>query len=276
MHLDFTKMHGIGNDFIVINALTRPFDLSAAEINALAHRRFGVGFDQLLVVEPPTHSEAEFNYRIFNANGGEVENCGNGARCFARYVIEKGLTDSREISVLTSGGLMHLAVEDDQQVTVKMGAPEFQPDKVPFIASSQNDWYRIDIGDETFDVGVVAVGNPHVVTTVDDVEKTDLQRLGPLFEHHALFPNRVNAGFMQIVNRREIKLRVFERGVGETLACGTGACAAVVVGITQGALDEQVRVHLSGGDLNVAWMNRDAQVMMTGPCETVFEGRLEK
>lgn len=276
MHLDFTKMHGIGNDFIVINALRQPFDLSGADISALAHRRFGVGFDQLLVVEPSTNSEAEFNYRIFNANGGEVENCGNGARCFARYVVDKGLTDSSEIPVHTSAGLMHLVIEDDQRVTVRMGAPVFEPDKVPFIAPAMEDSYRIEVAEKSFDVGVVAVGNPHVVTCVEDVAKTDVDRLGPAFEGHERFPNRVNAGFMQVLGRDEIRLRVFERGVGETMACGTGACAAVVVGITQGLLDTQVLVHLGGGDLEVKWTNRKAQVMMTGPCETVFEGRLEK
>lgn len=275
MPLKFTKMHGIGNDFIVINALEKPLSLSTDEIRRLSHRRFGIGFDQLLVIEPATCAEAEFNYRIYNADGGEVENCGNGARCFARYVTDKGLTNSRDIPVSSAAGLMRLTVNDDGRVTVKFEAPVFEPLQVPFIAAQQQDSYEIDVAGDSLQVGVVAVGNPHVVTSVESVETAEVLRLGPLLENHQRFPNKVNVGFMQIVSEREIYLRVYERGVGETLACGTGACAAVVVGIKQGLLDKQVLVHLAGGDLTVNWSDMTAPIMMTGPCETVFEGRLE-
>ena len=276
MHLEFTKMHGLGNDFIVINALRQPFGLSALQISRLAHRRFGIGFDQLLVVEPSPSPDAEFGYRIFNADGGEVENCGNGARCFARYVIDKGLTDNEVIAVQTTGGLMHLQVEKDLQVTVLMGVPQFEPSKVPFIAEQQHNSYPIDLGGETVDGGVVAIGNPHVVVRVSSTDDADVNGIGPKLERHQRFPSRVNAGFMQVLSKSEINLRVFERGVGETMACGTGACAAVVVGIRQGILDDRVLVHLTGGDLVVNWSDGNVPVSMTGPCATVFEGRLEQ
>ena len=277
MPLDFTKMHGLGNDFIVINALQKPFDLSAEQIAGLARRRHGVGFDQLLVVEPPDVATADFTYRIFNADGGEVENCGNGARCFARYVTDKGLTDKKDIIVSTACGLMELTVLDESSALVRMGVPVFEPSKVPFVADELSVSYDLSVGDEKFEIGAVSMGNPHAVTWVEDVRLVDVQRLGPLIENHKRFPNRVNAGFAQLVNRSEIHLRVFERGVGETMACGTGACAAVVVGIAQGVLDRKVtvNVHLAGGDLQVGWSDDNAQVEMTGPSETVFEGRLE-
>ena len=268
-------MHGLGNDFIVINAVEKPFVLSSGEISNLAHRRTGVGFDQLLVVEPPGDSGADFTYRIFNADGGEVENCGNGARCFARYVTERGLTDKKDITVATSGGLMELTVLDDSSVSVRMGNPVFEPSGVPFEASGLSTSYDLDVDGEQLEVGVVSVGNPHAVTQVKDVQRAEVQRLGRLIEGHERFPNRVNAGFMQVESRSEIALRVFERGVGETMACGTGACAAVVVGIVQGLLDRQVDVHLAGGDLQVRWMDNSAQIEMIGPGETVFEGRLD-
>ena len=275
MPFEFTKMHGIGNDFIVINALKRPFSLSPDDIRDLSHRRFGIGFDQVLVIEPATVKEAEFNYRIFNADGSEVENCGNGARCFARYVIDKGLTKSKEIPVATSTGLMHLIAKADGQVTVKMEVPLFAPDDVPFIADSEADSYQISLDGGEITVGVVSVGNPHVVTVVNKTRTAQVEKLGPQLESHQRFPNRVNAGFMEVINREEINLRVFERGVGETLACGTGACAAVVIGCRQGLLESEVLVHLTGGDLMVNWSGENAPIMMTGPCETVFEGRLE-
>ena len=275
MPVEFTKMHGLGNDFIVINALERQFELSSAEISRLAHRRTGVGFDQLLIVEPPNGEGADFTYRIFNADGGEVENCGNGARCFARYVTDRGLTDKKDITVSTSGGLMELTVLDHSSVLVRMGIPLFEPDEVPFEAPAVSTSYDLDVGGEQLEVGVVSVGNPHAVTQVKDVQRAEVERLGQLIESHERFPNRVNAGFMQIESRTEIALRVYERGVGETMACGTGACAAVVVGIVQGLLDRQVNVQLAGGDLQVRWMDNSAQIEMIGPSETVFEGRLE-
>jgi len=275
MPFEFTKMHGIGNDFIVINALQDPFALSSSQISALAHRRFGVGFDQALVVEPPGDSGADFTYRIFNADGGEVENCGNGARCFARYVMDKGLTKKKDITVSTACGLMELTVIDESQVLVRMGVPEFDPAKVPFEADVLENSYELALEGDALSIGVVGLGNPHAVTWVNDVQQVDVERIGPLVETHKRFPERVNAGFAQFVDRAEINLRVFERGVGETLACGTGACAAVVVGISQGKLDREVLVHLAGGDLQVRWSDNNAQIEMIGPSETVFEGRLE-
>jgi len=275
MPFEFTKMHGIGNDFIVINALQDPFALSSRQISALAHRRFGVGFDQALVVEPPGDSGADFTYRIFNADGGEVENCGNGARCFARYVMDKGLAKKKDITVSTACGLMELTVIDESQVLVRMGVPEFDPAKVPFEADVLENSYELTLEGDALSIGVVGLGNPHAVTWVNDVQQVDVERIGPLVETHKRFPERVNAGFAQFVNRSEINLRVFERGVGETLACGTGACAAVVVGISQSKLDREVVVHLAGGDLQVRWSDNNAQIEMIGPSETVFEGRLE-
>ncbi len=275
MPIEFTKMHGIGNDFIVINALSGPMPLDTDAIRRLSHRRFGIGFDQLLVVEPSTSKDAEFNYRIFNADGGEVENCGNGARCFARFVRDKGLTTSERIPVMTSTGLMTLAVLADGQVTVSMDTPRLHPDEVPFIADAEASYYQLEVDGECVQVGVASIGNPHVVLQVDSVDEAPLEKIGPLVESHQRFPERVNVGFMQVMQPDEIALRVFERGVGETLACGTGACAAVAVGINQGLLDREVTVHLRGGDLNVHWADKQAPVLMTGPCETVFEGRLE-
>ncbi|MEM7255859.1 MAG: diaminopimelate epimerase [Pseudomonadota bacterium] len=275
MPIEFTKMHGIGNDFIVINAIDEPMPFDAQEIRRLSHRRFGIGFDQLLVVEPASTPAAEFNYRIYNADGGEVENCGNGARCFARYVRDKGLTKSDRIPVMTSAGPMTLAINNDGQVTVAMEKPQLHPDNVPFVAEAEATQYELAVDSEMLSVGVAAVGNPHVVLPVASVDSAPVERLGPLIETHERFPNRVNVGFMQVMQRDEIALRVFERGVGETLACGTGACAAVVVGINQGLLDKRVTVHLRGGDLDVHWADYESAVMMTGPCETVFEGRLE-
>jgi len=275
MPFEFTKMHGLGNDFIVVNALEKRFELSTAEISQLAHRRTGVGFDQLLIVEPPGDSGADFTYRIFNADGGEVENCGNGARCFARYVTDRGFTDKKDITVSTACGLMELTVLDHSSVLVRMEVPQFEPSEVPFIADGFSTSYDLDVAGTQLEVGVVSMGNPHAVTRVADVQRAEVERQGPLIENHERFPNRVNAGFMQVNSRTEISLRVYERGVGETMACGTGACAAVVVGIAQGLLERDVIVHLAGGDLQIRWMDNNARVEMIGPSQTVFEGRLE-
>jgi len=274
MRLTFTKMHGLGNDFIVINALDKPFSLTREDIRTLAHRRCGIGFDQILIVERASVPEAEFDYRIFNADGGEVENCGNGARCFARFVREQGLTTNREITVKSAAGLMRLSVDSDQLVTVQMEVPKFAPVDIPFAADTESSSYRLVVGGEEVEVGVTAIGNPHAVLVVDDVEDCQFERLGPLLETHERFPNRVNAGFMQPLSRSEIRLRVFERGVGETMACGTGACAAVVTGIRRSLLDKEVTVHLTGGDLQIRWPDNNKPVAMTGPCETVYEGTI--
>jgi len=272
----FTKMHGLGNDFMVINNLDGSVQLEQQRIRELSDRHTGVGFDQLLVIEPPTVDAAEFNYRIFNADGGEVEHCGNGARCFARYVHDKGLTINRTILVNTTGGLITLRLLDNQDVTVDMGVPVFEPAAIVFQASTEQNSYDIVVDSRPLRVGVVAIGNPHVLVQVDSVDTAPVEIIGPLLESHKRFPNRVNVGFMQIIDSANINLRVYERGVGETKACGTGACAAVAIGIKQGLLDKAVRVSLPGGPLNIVWKDFQSSIEsieMTGACSTVFEGQ---
>ena len=271
--VNFTKMHGLGNDFIVINNLDGKVKLQSERISELSDRHTGIGFDQLLVIEPPTVDQAEFDYRIYNADGGEVEHCGNGARCFARYVHDKGLTKSLSIPVNTAGGILVLRLLDNQDVTVSMGIPNFVPENIPFIATQEQNSYSISVDNREIEVGSVSIGNPHVVLQVRNVDTADVENLGPMLETHKLFPNRVNVGFMQIIDTSNIKLRVFERGVGETRACGTGACAAVAVGIKQGLLDKTVNVTLSGGPLKIVWDDFNSSIEMTGACSTVFEGQ---
>mgnify|MGYP000716080223 CR=1 FL=1 len=273
--LAFTKMHGLGNDFMVVDNTAGTLVLDAARIRRLADRHTGVGFDQLLVVEPAARPEAAFLYRIFNADGGEVEHCGNGARCFARFVHERSLTDAREIVVDTSGGPVTLRLREDGQVTVDMGVPTFEPARIPFVAetAAEDGRHALDVDGERLLVGVAGLGNPHVVVSVDDVAAAPVDRLGPALERHPRFPNRVNVGFAEIVDRGHLRLRVFERGVGETRACGTGACAAVAVGQRQGRLDRRVRVTLSGGELDIHRPDDRSPIEMTGPCSTVFEGQ---
>lgn len=275
MKLRFVKMHGLGNDFVVIDGITQEVSLSAPQIRAIADRHFGVGCDQLLLVELPGGSGADFRYRIFNADGGEVEQCGNGARCFARFVRDQGLTRSDDIRVETAVGLIRLTIEADGQVAVDMGAPRLEPAEIPFIAESRAPSYRIDVADMPLQIGAVSMGNPHAVLTVKKVDDAPVASLGPLLEGHDRFPRRCNAGFMEVVNRNHIRLRVYERGVGETLACGTGACAAVVSGRLQNRLDERVRVDLPGGSLLIHWAGEHRPVVMTGPATRVFEGWLE-
>ena len=267
----FTKMQGLGNDFVVIDATRKPFALEQVEIRALADRRFGVGCDQVLVVEP-AQDGADFRYRIFNADGGEVEQCGNGARCFVIYVREHGLTDKRVIRVETAGGLIVPALEDDGEVTVDMGVPRFTPASIPFEGGTGEIVEPLDVGGTTVAISALSMGNPHAVQLVDDVDAAPVATLGPSIEQHPRFPKRVNAGFMQVVDRATIRLRVYERGAGETLSCGTGACAAVVAGHRRGLLDSRVRVITRGGDLTITWTGDDAPVMMKGPAKTVFEG----
>jgi diaminopimelate epimerase len=274
MIIEFTKMHGLGNDFVVIDAISQIISLTAEQIKAIADRHFGVGCDQLLLVEKASSTNAEFRYRIFNADGGEVEQCGNGARCFALFVRQQGLTTNAAIPVETAAGLIELRVDGDQ-VTVDMGIPDFKPESLPFLAENQAETYDLMVNDTEYAIGAVSVGNPHAVMLVEDVEKIDIETLGRAIESHAQFPNRVNAGFMQIINNREIHLRVFERGVGETLACGTGACAAVAVGRLLGKLDERVTVHLHGGDLKISWPGEQQKLLMTGPAATVFQGQID-
>ncbi|PMR71976.1 diaminopimelate epimerase [Billgrantia endophytica] len=274
MLLHFTKMHGLGNDFMVIDLVTQRARLRDEQIRQLADRRFGVGFDQLLIVEPPRDPDMDFCYRIFNADGSEVENCGNGARCFARFVRDQRLTHKHEIRVETSGGPLTLLVEDDGQVTVDMGAPRFTPDALPFKADEDRLRHGLEVDGESLEIGAVSMGNPHAVLRVDDVDRAPVERLGPAIEHHPRFPRRVNVGFMQVVSPHDIRLRVHERGSGETLACGTGACAAVACGIRQGLLESPVTVHLRGGDLRIEWAGDNASLRMTGPAERVFDGRV--
>ncbi|ALR16979.1 MULTISPECIES: diaminopimelate epimerase [Vibrio] len=274
MHFHFSKMHGLGNDFMVVDCITQNVFFSQDLIRRLADRHTGVGFDQLLVVEAPYDPETDFHYRIFNADGSEVEQCGNGARCFARFVRLKGLTNKYSISVSTKKGKMILNVEDDGEVTVNMGVPEFEPNKIPFKAKQKEKTYIMRAGDNTLFCGAVSMGNPHVVTVVDDVDTADVDTLGPLLESHERFPERVNAGFMQVVDRSHIRLRVYERGAGETQACGSGACGAVAVGILQGLLDENVKVSLPGGELNISWQGPGKPLFMTGPATHVFDGQL--
>jgi len=271
--LNFTKMHGLGNDFMVVDNRDGLIEFGAEQVRRWSDRRTGIGFDQLLVVEQARVTEAEFDYRIYNADGIEVEHCGNGARCFARYVSERGLTANRSIKVNTSGGVLTLELQENGDVTVRMGVPEFEPSRIPFIAEAEADRYSLDVDGETFVVGAVAIANPHVLLMVDDVDSVDVDRLGPLIESHSRFPKRVNVGFMQRISASHIRLRVYERGVGETRACGTGACAAAAIGHRLGLLNSQVTVSLTGGDLAIFWPELHASIEMTGPCSTVFEGQ---
>jgi diaminopimelate epimerase len=282
MKLKFTKMQGAGNDFVVINALNQHIDFTPAQWKFLADRRFGVGADQMLVVEKSQSPDIDFRYRIYNADGGEVEQCGNGARAFVRYVTEKGLTDKRAIRVETLSGVIELMLEADGRITVDMGAPVLEPRQVPFnedgLQSKAEDadlLWPLDVNDKTIRVSVLSMGNPHAVQLVDDIESAPVLSDGPAIERHPRFPKRVNAGFMQIINRQQIKLRVFERGAGETLACGSGACAAVVTGIRRGLLDSPVKVATRGGELSIAWEGKNLPVKLTGPAVIVFDGEIE-
>lgn len=275
MKLKFLKMHGLGNDFVVLDGIRQQISLTPEQLRYLADRNFGVGCDQILFVEKPTLPGVDFRYRIFNADGSEVEQCGNGARCFVRFVHEAGLTDKREIRVETQKGIITPRLEADGNVTVDMGVPRFSPHEIPFLHDDDVLIYNLDVADETLEITVVSMGNPHAVQVVESVEGAPVGEHGPLIENHARFPQRVNAGFMQVLDRHAIKLRVFERGSGETLACGTGACAAVVAGIRRGLLDSPVRVTTRGGDLNIVWGGNERPVLMTGPAETVFSGEIE-
>jgi diaminopimelate epimerase len=274
MELTFTKMHGLGNDFVVIDATSQPIDLTMEQIRFLADRRLGVGCDQVLLVEPPRQPEVDFTYRIFNADGGEVEQCGNGARCFARYVRDQGLTRKDHIPVATAAGVITLHVEADGQITVEMGIPIFEPADIPFAADARAEVYSLEVESTQVEVSVVSMGNPHAVLRVEQVDKAPVASLGPRIESHVRFPRRVNVGFMQVVDPQHIRLRVYERGAGETLACGSGACAAVVVGRQRGWLDDKVTVSLPGGNLKIQWSGAGQPVLMTGPAVSVFEGRV--
>jgi len=275
MILKFTKMHGLGNDFVVLDAVTQPISLTPEQIRRISDRHFGVGCDQILLVEPPRQPGTDFYYRIFNADGGEVEQCGNGARCFVRYVRDHRLTAKNEIRVGTRGGVIVPRLEADGQVTVSMGEPEFEPARIPFECTARALTYELDVSGRRVEISALSMGNPHAVQVVADIERAQVAEEGPLIERHARFPQRVNAGYLQVVSRRRILLRVYERGTGETLACGTGACAAVAAGITRGMLDRDVTVTTRGGDLGISWAGAGQPVMMTGPAIAVFEGEIE-
>ena len=275
MKLAFTKMQGAGNDFVVLDGVSRRLALTPVQLRRLADRHFGVGCDQILLVEPPCVAGTDFRYRIFNADGGEVEQCGNGARCFVRFVRERGLTDKNEIRVETAAGIIAPRMEADGDVTVNMGAPVFEAKRIPFVSGSDALVQPLLVGDATVEISAVSMGNPHAVQVVADVDAAPVTTQGPLIERHARFPERVNAGYMQVLDRGRIRLRVYERGAGETLACGSGACAAVAAGIRRGLLDARVQVSTRGGNLTIRWEGGDNPVWMTGPAVAVFEGEME-
>lgn len=282
MKLKFTKMHGAGNDFVVIDAINQHIDFSPEQWKQIADRRFGVGADQMLVVEKSRLPDTDFRYRIYNADGGEVEQCGNGARAFVKFVFDKHLTEKRVIKVETMAGVIEPRLEEDGLITVDMGAPILEPELVPFDTAGLRGepvavdlLWALEINGRSTQFSVVSMGNPHAVQVVDDVQAAPVQVDGPAIEHHVRFPRRVNAGFMQVVDRSTIRLRVFERGAGETLACGTGACAAVVTGIRRGLLDSPVKVGMPGGELSISWEGVGKPVMMTGPAVSVFEGEID-
>lgn len=284
MSIAFTKMHGLGNDFVVIDAIRQNISLTPEQVKLLADRHFGIGCDQLLLVEPPLTDGVDFYYRIYNADGSEVGQCGNGARCLAQFVREKGLlpvdSDNNQITVETQSGILQLVYEPDGQITVDMGVPELNPSEIPFLSDQENIQqaarYTLKLSNQkTVEIGAVSMGNPHVVIQVDDIDTASVEELGSEIERHTQFPDRVNVGFMQIVDPTHIRLRVYERGTGETLACGSGACAAVVIGNVQHVLDHNVKVTLPGGRLVVSWRGNNEHVLMTGPATTVFEGTIE-
>ncbi len=275
MKLKFSKMHGLGNDFVVIDGVRQTVTLTADRLRQLGDRHLGIGFDQLLLVEAPQSQENDFRYRIFNNDGSEVEQCGNGARCFVKFVTEQRLSNKRAIRVETARGVIVPELGEGGLITVDMGAPRFAPLEIPFLAEGDAITHPLQVGDESIDITVVSMGNPHAVQVVSHVDTAPVATQGPLIEHHNRFPERVNAGFMQIVSRSEIRLRVYERGAGETQACGTGACAAVVAGIRRGLLDSKVMVHTRGGSLQIEWQGNGQPVRMTGPAVTVFTGEIE-
>jgi diaminopimelate epimerase len=274
MELRFTKMHGLGNDFMVLDLVRQQVALNTGLIRAWSDRKTGIGFDQLLIVESSSKAGCDFAYRIFNADGGEVEHCGNGARCVSRFVVDKGLTSKTSLVFEMAKGRIHCFLENDGTVTVDMAAPILEPAQIPFRAAARARVYPLEVEGSLYEISAVSMGNPHAVMLVDDVEQAPVAELGPLVENHPNFPQRVNAGFMQVLDSSTIKLRVFERGTGETLACGTGACAAVVAGRLRGLLDEQVEVHTHGGILRIRWQGEHEPVWMTGPATTVYEGLL--
>lgn len=275
MIINFSKMHGLGNDFVVIDAISQSIDLNAEQIRFVVDRHFGIGCDQLLLVEKPVKDNADFKYRIFNADGGEVSQCGNGARCFARFVRDKKLSNKDEIVVDTGAGQLVLRFDDEGLITVNMGVPRHHPSQIPLLMPEEAKLYSVKLAGDNIDFASLSMGNPHAVLWVEDVSVAPLATVGAELEHHPIFPERANIGFMQIIDRQHIKLRVYERGAAETMACGSGACAAVVAGIEQGVLDEEVCVSLPGGELKINWLGRGHPVFMTGPAVLVYEGQIK-
>lgn len=275
MRLRFTKMHGIGNDFVMIDAISQKVTISSEDARKLADRNFGVGCDQVLIVETPRNPDMDFRYRIFNHDGSEVEHCGNGARCFAIFVRQRGLTAKDTIRVETLGGELTLKIREDNQVTVDMGAPRFLPSEIPFEAERRELIYPLTVKQKTFEISALSMGNPHAVCVVDDLQHYPVHKYGPLIEVHSRFPNRVNAGFMEVISKNEIFVRVYERGAGETIACGTGACAAVVTGRIRGLLGPRVLVNMRGGQLEIEWEGEGKPVIMSGPAKTVYHGQIQ-
>lgn len=275
MRLRFTKMHGLGNDFVMLDGVSQKINLSPERIQKIADRNFGIGCDQVLLVEAPREEDCDFRYRIFNQDGSEVQNCGNGARCFAHFVRQRGLTSKDVIKVQTSGGKMVLHIIDEDLVRVDMGVPILEPADIPFSQSPRNVNYTLDVAGTPYDISAVSMGNPHAVTLVENVDTFPVESVGPLVERHKDFPERVNAGFLELISRKEGRLRVFERGVGETIACGTGACAAMVTGVLRGHFDSDVTLHLRGGSLKIQWEGEGHHVLMTGPATTVFQGQIK-
>ena len=274
MLMKFTKMHGLGNDFVVVDAVTQNVRITASMVRRLADRSRGIGCDQVLVIEPPTEPGIDFNYRIFNQDGGEVEQCGNGARCLARYVQDRRLTGKNPVIVKTKNRVMELQLETNKLVTVNMGVPQLDPAQIPFQADQPAKLYDIDINGQIHQIAAISMGNPHAVLQVEDIDEAPVASLGPVLESHPSFPNQVNVGFMQIIDRNKIKLRVFERGVGETQACGSGACAAAVAAMRQELVDSPVTMQLTGGDLRIQWRGDNEPLFMTGPAVSVFHGRV--
>ena len=272
--INFTKMHGLGNDFVVIDAINQHITLTSEQIRFMSNRHFGIGFDQLLLVEKPVSDNADFKYRIFNADGSEVGQCGNGARCFARFVRDKKLSGKDEICVDTNSGQLLLRFTEQDLITVNMGIPKHNPIEIPLLAEQELMLYKVAVNDENISFGAVSMGNPHTVIQVNNIESAPVASLGKILENHIIFPERAHIGFMQIINKKAIKLRVYERGAAETLACGSGACAAVVIGIEQNLLDNEVCVELPGGNLQISWSGRGEPVLMTGPACHVFDGAI--
>ncbi len=275
MNLHFTKMHGAGNDFVMLDLISQRYRIRPQDARLLADRHYGIGCDQVIVVEAPSDPDVDFRYRIFNADGEEVEHCGNGARCFARFVRERNLTSKRVLRVAAACGILELRMRNNRDVQVSMGVPIFEPEDIPFNVDARANSYRVPLGGKDVEIGALSMGNPHAIIRVKDVHKADVERLGPLMESHPLFPQRVNASFMQVVSDQKVRLRVYERGVGETLACGTGACAAAVYGMQRGWLRDAVTVELAGGKLDVAWAGESESVRLIGPTAVVYEGTIK-